>query len=271
MKKLQLIPIFLMICAMTFANNEKNIDAQVISKISISDNVKAELIKSNENKIVFEVENSEDVKKYEIKVVEDALHVRKTENQGLFASLFGKEPKLKIYYNGNLQELNCNNQSELTVNEDILTENIKLNCANASQFIFKNLTAKSVALSCMNGSEITAQLKSDVVRLYVSTKSNAQLTIDAKELSTNSVNNSQLVLKGQAEKAQHKNSRNSKLYAAQLTSKSVNAVSKVDSKIELNVSEELNAEASSSARITYQGNPSNILKKEESNGSVGRS
>jgi hypothetical protein len=251
-----------------FARESKSVELKSFSKLSISDYVNAKMVKSTENKVVFEADEKEDLEKFKIEIVGNSLHVKGSNDRGLIASLFGDAPTATIYYTGTIDEINCDKNSILTVNDDINTSNFKANCSNGSEINLQKVIATNVNITLNIKSKIKANIKSDLTNLFSAHNSVAKIQIESKQLKTNCIRNSDVCFKGTVEKANHKGASLSTICANELVTKEVDVRSHTTCEIELNVTERLHAQANSNSKITYKGNPENLVKTVNSNGII---
>ncbi len=120
------------------------------------------------------------------------------------------------------------------------------------------------------GSDVVSQslLKLDNLKLNVSSGSDAKLEIEANEIKVQSSSGSDISLKGKSEYMQADASSGSDINAGDFQVKKCNASVSSGSDIRINVTDELNANASSGGDITYSGNPSKKDINESSGGDV---
>ncbi len=120
------------------------------------------------------------------------------------------------------------------------------------------------------GSDVNSQsvLKLDNFDLDVSSGSDVKLELDANHLRVESSSGSDVSLNGKAAVAEVSASSGSDISAGDLEIKKCSAHVSSGSDIRVNVTEELNADASSGGDITYSGNPKVKNIKESSGGDV---
>lgn len=120
------------------------------------------------------------------------------------------------------------------------------------------------------GSDVVSQsvLKLDRLNMNASSGSDIKLELEANELSVSSSSGSDITLKGKATKIQADASSGSDINASELKTKICNASVSSGSDIRVNVTDELDANASSGGDITYYGNPAQKDINESSGGDV---
>ena len=125
-------------------------------------------------------------------------------------------------------------------------------------------------LDASAGSDVNSEglLKLDKLNLDASSGSNVRLELAANELSVGSSSGSDISLKGAANKIQVDASSGSDIDANDLQAKICNASVSSGSDIKVNVSESLDASASSGGDIIYSGNPKTKDINESSGGDV---
>jgi len=131
---------------------------------------------------------------------------------------------------------------------------------------FKNLDR----LDASAGSDIESEslLKLDKLKLQASSGSDVELELEANELDVESSSGSDIELKGKATFMEVSASSGSDIDAGNLETKKCRASTSSGSDIKINVTEELDANASSGGDISYSGNPSQKDINESSGGDV---
>lgn len=125
-------------------------------------------------------------------------------------------------------------------------------------------------LEASAGSDVVSEgrLKLDQLKLDASSGSDVKLELEVNDLSVGSSSGSDISLKGTATKLQADASSGSDIDASDLLSKSCNASVSSGSDLKINVTEKLDANASSGGDITYSGNPKTKDINESSGGDV---
>ena len=131
---------------------------------------------------------------------------------------------------------------------------------------FKNLDK----LQASAGSDVRAEsvLKLDKLDCDVSSGSDVKLELEANEVRVGSSSGSDITLKGKATTIHADASSGSDINAGELETKKCKASVSSGSDIRVNVSEELDADASSGGDITYSGNPKTKNINKSSGGDV---
>lgn len=125
-------------------------------------------------------------------------------------------------------------------------------------------------LEASAGSDVVSQSAFNLGKLNLdaSSGSDIKLELEADELSVESSSGSDISLKGRANSIQANASSGSDIDAGELQTKKCTASVSSGSDIRVNVSDELNADASSGGDITYSGNPKTKEINESSGGDV---
>ncbi|MFY0483990.1 head GIN domain-containing protein [Flavobacterium sp. PLA-1-15] len=140
--------------------------------------------------------------------------------------------------------------------------------SSASLVVQNGLDAKNVMIDCSSSGSFTGTLKCSTVAIDASSSSDvdANVVADAVNVVTNS--SADVELSGTTEKITIKSSSSADCKAKNLIAKTAVVEASSSSDAVVYASEKLTAIASSSASITYFGNPANVDKSESSSGSV---
>jgi hypothetical protein len=125
-------------------------------------------------------------------------------------------------------------------------------------------------LEAASGSDVVSEslLKLDKLSLEASSGSDVKLELEANDLNVESSSGSDIKLKGKASFMQVSASSGSDIDAGNLETKKCHASTSSGSDIRINVTEELEANASSGGDISYSGNPAQKDINESSGGDV---
>jgi hypothetical protein len=143
-----------------------------------------------------------------------------------------------------------------------------------------NSSDRKVFVSCTKldlleasaGSDVESKsmIKAEKFKLSASSGSDVKLGIEADDLEVDSSSGSDIVLLGKSNTIDVSASSGSDIEAGELVSKKCKASASSGSDIEVNVTEELDANASSGGDVAYSGNPSSKNIDESSGGDVYR-
>ena len=133
------------------------------------------------------------------------------------------------------------------------------------------LTASDVIkIKATSGANVRSEntISADEFDVRVSSGANVRLMLDVSHLTCNTTSGSDARLKGTAGNFVANSSSGSNIRAKELTSQSCHADVSSGANISVNVTEKLDANASSGGGIRYSGNPENVQKNSSSGGSI---
>jgi len=133
------------------------------------------------------------------------------------------------------------------------------------------LTAQSInEIKTTSGAEVRTEntLKTDELRVAVTSGADVRLTVDVDQLRCTTTSGSDARLEGRANHFVARSTSGSDLKASGLEAKTCEARVTSGADISVNVSEELDASATSGGDIRYSGNPKKIRKNSNSGGDV---
>lgn len=155
---------------------------------------------------------------------------------------------------------------------------LKIYMKDRSVFNFNWSSTRKVYVSFRNLDKLEASAGSDVysqsvlnlgkLELHASSGSDIKLELTATDVNAESSSGSDIQLKGKADYIQVSASSGSDINAADFVSKRCNANVSSGSDIRVNVTDELDANASSGGDIAYSGNPTRKNINESSGGDV---
>lgn len=140
--------------------------------------------------------------------------------------------------------------------------------SSGSIFIKNSLNAKNVAIDCSSSGSFAGTIKCTSVTIEASSSGDvdANFTVDTIDVKASS--SADVELSGTAEIITIKSSSSADCKAKNLIAKNAVIESSSSSDVDVYASQKLSASASSSASITFFGNPTNVEKSESSSGSV---
>lgn len=133
------------------------------------------------------------------------------------------------------------------------------------------LKAKNInEIKTTSGAELITEntLKTEDLKVAVTSGAEVRLTVDVSNLSCSTTSGADARLEGRADHFIARSTSGSGLKASGLETKTCEASVTSGADISVNVSEELNARATSGGDIRYRGNPKKIRKNSSSGGSV---
>ena len=125
-------------------------------------------------------------------------------------------------------------------------------------------------LDASSGADIISQapLKLDKLKMHSASGSDIKLELEAKEVYAESSSGSDITLKGKTELFEADASSGSDINAVEFQTRKCTASASSGSDVKVNVSDEINANASSGADISYSGDPKTKDINESSGGDV---
>ena len=187
-------------------------------------------------------------------------------SQGIEVSLtMGKETSLSLEADENLHDLIITEVEDGVLNiysEDNIWK-------STSRKIY--LTAKEIdKIKASSGAEVISEntIRADDFEVNLSSGSSVRLMLNVSDLSCDTSSGSSARLKGVAGNFIANSSSGSNIKAKELAVKTCNADVSSGASIKVNVSDDLDAEASSGGNIKYIGNPKTVNKNSSSGGSI---
>lgn len=133
------------------------------------------------------------------------------------------------------------------------------------------LTSKNISqIRTSSGAQVTSEntIQTNTLDLDASSGSSIKVRVNTKEISSEASSGANIKIKGKTTRFSAKASSGSSIKADDLITTNANVKASSGSNINVNVSGQLTAKASSGGDIDYEGNPSNIDKDTSSGGSV---
>jgi hypothetical protein len=133
------------------------------------------------------------------------------------------------------------------------------------------LTTKDISqIRTSSGAQVITEntIQTTSLELDSSSGSGIKIRVNANEINSESSSGSTIKIEGKTTKFSAKSSSGSAIKANELNTTNANVKASSGSNIDINVSGQLTAKASSGGDIDYEGNPTNIDKDTSSGGSV---
>jgi len=187
-------------------------------------------------------------------------------SQGIVVSLtMSKETTMSLEADENLHDLIITE-----VEDGILHIYSEDNIWRSTALKIYLTTAIVDRIKTSSGAEVISEntITADDFEVKSSSGSGVKLMLNVSELSCDTSSGSHAKLKGSANHFIANSSSGSSINAKELSSKTCNADASSGSNISVNVSDNLEANASSGASIKYTGSPKNVNKDSSSGGSV---
>lgn len=129
-------------------------------------------------------------------------------------------------------------------------------------------TANEIDIDVSSSGSISGKFNCDEMEIEASSSGDFNATVEAKRVKVETSSSADVDLNGRTQQLNVKASSSSSCKAYGLIAEDVVANASSSADINLNVSKSLDAKASSSADINYKGNPSQVIKDQNSSGSV---
>ncbi|RZK12438.1 MAG: DUF2807 domain-containing protein [Flavobacterium sp.] len=140
--------------------------------------------------------------------------------------------------------------------------------SSGSIFIKNSMDVKNITIDCSSSGSFAGTVKCKIATIEASSSANVNANITADLVDVKVSSSADVELSGTTEKIIIKTSSSSDCKAKNLIAKNAVVEANSSSDADVHASERLTASASSSASITYFGNPTNVDKSESSSGSV---
>lgn len=140
--------------------------------------------------------------------------------------------------------------------------------SSASLIVKNSLSSKNLFIDCSSSGSFSGTVKCTAAMIEVSSSADVDANITADTIDVKLSSSADARLSGSTEKVTIKSSSSSDCKARDLVSRNAVVESSSSSDVDVYASEKLYASASSSASISYYGNPANVDKQESSSGSV---
>ena len=247
---------------LTNAQVSENRTVGAFSKIKVSQGIDLVYTQSSAQEIKVETDDAERMQYIKTEIEGSTLRVYlDTKN----APKAGKKKRRKNYnsYDG--------------VNFDVLkvyvsnslVDDFRVN-SSASLIIQNGLKAEKVSIECTSSGNFLGTIKCATAIIEASSSADVDANITADALSVNANSSADVELSGTAEKITIRTSSSADCKAKNLIAKHAVVEASSSSDADVHASERLTASASSSASITYFGNPTTVDKSESSSGSVSK-
>ena len=242
MKKILLAILVLTTFLEGYAQNEEIRNLPSFNKITVGQSIKLVIEEGNENSVRIET-TGVDTDRVLTEVSGSGLNIH-MEN----GSYRSTTVKVFLTYKSNLEAIK----------------------ASSSSFVTGKSVIRSSELSVKVSSSAGAELSVDAKELYidVSSSGRASLVVNTQDLDVEVTSSGRLELSGRTSFQRFHISSSGKFMAYGLQSERVKADISSSGSAEISVSDELIADASSSGRISYKGNPEKVIVDANSSGKV---
>lgn len=233
---LAIIPVF------AIAQNQESRNLPSFSKLSVGQSIKLVIEKGNENRARIET-SGVDAERVLTEVSGSTLDIRM--KKGTYRST---NVNVYLTYKDELEAIDVNSSSSLEANSIVKSNELDVKVSSSAK-MEADIEAREVAIS-------------------VSSSARANLEVSAQSMDVSVNSSGKLELSGSTEFHRFRVSSSGKLMAFGLNCEKVKADISSSGNAEIYVSEELIADASSSGKISYRGNPEKVLVDTSSSGKV---
>ncbi len=214
--------------------------------IAVSRSIQAKYIVSNRNEVVVEVENQDHLDKLETVVKGGTLHIRYKSNVNIRTQ---KPNRVTVYSTAKLQQINVSSSASLHIESEIKVPQILVTVNSSGKLLASTIIAEHATIDLSSSGRFDAHITT------------SKLTIDGSS-------SAKLVLAGSANEADLDISSSANIDLAALKLKRATVDASSSSKATVQVSENLTADVSSSAKVYYIGKPQNLTVNKSSSGQV---
>lgn len=244
--KITLTVIMLAFMTMAHAQHHETRKIGNISGISVASGIQAKFIKSSKNEVVVDVSRQDLLNKIvtEVRGGNLKIQVKRGSNIRNANSL-----KVTVYSNSTINSIAISSAGSLEILDPISVNNFNADLSSAGKLKTGKVEATSSEINLSSAGKMSGDLKTE--KLAINTSSSGELTLSglAKQTTVNMSSNGKAFLQN-----------------LKTTNLTVNGSSGAGLKI--NVSNELNANVSSGAKVEYSGNPKSKSVNHSSGGSV---
>lgn len=249
MKKTLLILLGLCVAAVGLAQAQQTETRQLetFTKVHVAEGIDAKLIKGDANKAVVTTKRKlEDV----ITRVEDGTLEIEMDDHLHHLNMHDGDVKVTVYFAQTLEGLSASSGADLTTEETLETENMKLRASSAGSITFGAIVATEVDAHASSAGDIKGKITSKYLSAHVSSAGKIQL-------------------EGAADNAKIDASSSGDFKGKELQSKDAMADVSSGADVWIRVSDHLKASASSGGDVHYYGSPE-VSKSESSGGDVSK-
>lgn len=240
-----IIILLTLITNLAFAQEQEIRKTGSYNGISVATGIVAEYIKSDRQEVVVQVEKKSDLQYIKTTVEDGTLKIHIENSRGLKTI---RNVKVAIYGNQGLNTITISSSAVLNIHPVVVSNDLKIHVSSSGQ-LNMNVKAKNITASISSSAKYQGKVESNILVLKATSSAKAVLTGTA---STGTIQTS--------------SSASADLSGLKTTTATVNASSSAKSLIW--VTEELEANASSSARISYKGSPAKRNFNTSSSGKV---
>lgn len=244
--KITLTVIMLAFITMAHAQHHETRKIGNISGISVASGIQAKFIKSSKNEVVVDVSRQDLLDKIETDVRGGNLKIQVKRGSNIRNA---NTLKVTVYSNSTINSIAISSAGSLEILDPISVNNFNADLSSSGKLKTGKVEATSSEINLSSAGKMTGELKTE-------------------KLAINASSSGELTLSGLAKQTTVNMSSNGKAFLQNLKTTNLTVNGSSGAGLKINVSNELNANVSSGAKVEYSGNPKSKSVNHSSGGSV---
>lgn len=244
--KITLTVIMLAFITMAHAQHHETRKIGNISGISVASGIQAKFIKSSKNEVVVDVSRQDLLDKIETDVRGGNLKIQVKRGSNIRNA---NTLKVTVYSNSTINSIAISSAGSLEILDPISVNNFNADLSSSGKLKTGKVEATSSEINLSSAGKMTGELKTE-------------------KLAINASSSGELTLSGLAKHTTVNMSSNGKAFLQNLKTTNLTVNGSSGAGLKINVSNELNANVSSGAKVEYSGNPKSKSVNHSSGGSV---
>lgn len=244
--KITLTVIMLAFITMAHAQHHEIRKISNISGISVASGIQAKFIKSSKNEVVVDVSRQDLLDKIETDVRGGNLKIQVKRGSNIRNA---NTLKVTVYSNSTINSIAISSAGSLEILDPISVNNFNADLSSSGKLKTGKVEATSSEINLSSAGKMTGELKTE-------------------KLAINASSSGELTLSGLAKQTTVNMSSNGKAFLQNLKTTNLTVNGSSGAALKINVSNELNANVSSGAKVEYSGNPKSKSVNHSSGGSV---
>lgn len=217
-----------------------------ISGISVASGIQAKFIKSSKNEVVVDVSRQDLLDKIETDVRGGNLKIQVKRGSNIRNA---NTLKVTVYSNSTINSIAISSAGSLEILDPISVNNFNADLSSSGKLKTGKVEATSSEINLSSAGKMSGELKTE-------------------KLAINASSSGELTLSGLAKQTTVNMSSNGKAFLQNLKTTNLTVNGSSGAALKINVSNELNANVSSGAKVEYSGNPKSKSVNHSSGGSV---
>ncbi len=244
--KITLTVIMLAFITMAHAQHHETRKIGNISGISVASGIQAKFIKSSKNEVVVDVSRQDLLDKIETDVRGGNLKIQVKRGSNIRNA---NTLKVTVYSNSTINSIAISSAGSLEILDPISVNNFNADLSSSGKLKTGKVEATSSEINLSSAGKMSGELKTE-------------------KLAINASSSGELTLSGLAKQTTVNMSSNGKAFLQNLKTTNLTVNGSSGAALKINVSNELNANVSSGAKVEYSGNPKSKSVNHSSGGSV---